>query len=127
VRVRLSRHIGSGSTPFPFLPSLGGSSGLRGYSDGRFTGDWALLVNAELRQRIFSLAVDEENRFDFALVLFGDAGQVADHMEVFRWDRFHLDGGLGARMSLPGGGSLRADFALSPEGLGIQMGLGELF
>ncbi|MBN2608865.1 MAG: hypothetical protein JXA64_07095 [Candidatus Fermentibacteraceae bacterium] len=126
-RVKLGRHIGAGSTPFPFLPSLGGSSGLRGYNDGRFTGDWTLLVNAELRQRIFSLEIDESNRFDLSLVLFGDAGQAADHLDGFEWDRFHLDGGLGARMSLPGGGALRADFALSPEGLGIQMGLGELF
>lgn len=126
-RVRLRRHTDSGSTPFPFLPSLGGSSGLRGYNDGRFMGNWSLLVNAELRHRVFSLRIDDENRFDFSLVLFGDAGQVADHLDGLAWDRFHLDGGLGARMSLPGGGTLRADFALSPEGLGIQMGIGELF
>ncbi len=127
LRLRLGRHTDTASTPFSFIPSLGGSSGLRGYADGRFAGDWTLLANLELRQKVFSLAVDEQNRFDVSLVLFGDAGQVADHLEGLGWERFHFDGGLGARLSLPGGGALRADFALSPEGLGIQMGLGELF
>ncbi len=126
-RMKVERHIGTASTPFPFLPSLGGSSGLRGYSDARFGGNWALLGNLELRQRIASLSIDENNTMDFSLVLFGDAGQVADHLDESRWNRFHLDGGIGARISLPGGGTLRADFAMSPEGLGIQMGLGELF
>lgn len=127
LRIRLGRQTGSGTTPFPFLPSLGGSSGLRGYDDGRFMGDWTLLANLELRQRLFALQLDETSSFEFSVVLFGDAGQVADHLDLMAWDRFHLDGGLGFRLSLPEGGSLRADFALSPEGLGIQMGLGELF
>lgn len=127
LRVRLGRHTGSASTPFAFLPSLGGSSGLRGYGDGRFTGDWTLLANLELRQRLFGIQLDETSMFEFSVVLFGDAGQVADHLDGMGWDRFHLDGGVGLRMSLPEGGALRADFALSPEGLGIQMGLGELF
>ncbi len=126
-RMKVERHIGTASTPFPFLPSLGGSSGLRGYSDARFGGNWALLGNLELRQRIASFSIDENNTMDFSLVLFGDAGQVADHLDESMWNRFHLDGGIGARISLPGGGTLRADFAMSPEGLGIQMGLGELF
>ena len=126
-RMKVERHIGTASTPFSFLPSLGGSSGLRGYSDARFGGNWALLGNLELRQKIFSLSIDENNAMDFSLVLFGDAGQVADHLGECRWNRFHLDGGAGMRISLPGGGSLRVDFAKSPEGLGIQMGLGELF
>lgn len=126
-RMKIERHIGTSSTPFPFLPSLGGSAGLRGYNNARFGGDWALLCNLELRQRIVSFEIDEDNTMDLSLVLFGDAGQVADHLNECRWNRFHLDGGLGARITLPGGGTLRVDCALSPEGLGIQMGLGELF
>jgi hypothetical protein len=126
-RMKVERHMGTSSTPFSFLPSLGGNNGLRGYNDGRFGGNWALLSNLELRQKIISFQIDENNTMDFSLVLFGDAGQVADHLNECGWNRFHLDGGLGARISLPGGGTLRADFAVSPEGLGIQMGLGELF
>lgn len=126
-RMKVEKHSGTASTPFSFLPSLGGGSGLRGYNDGRFGGNWSFLGNLELRQEIVSLQIDENNTMDFSLVLFGDAGQVTDHLDDFGWNRFHLDGGVGARISLPGGGTLRADFALSPEGLGIQMGLGELF
>ncbi|MCD4700295.1 MAG: BamA/TamA family outer membrane protein [Candidatus Aegiribacteria sp.] len=127
LRMKVERHVGTDSTPFSFLPSLGGGSGLRGYSDSRFGGNWSLLGNLELRQRIISLSIDEHNTMNFSLVLFGDAGQVADHLDETRWNRFHLDVGIGARISLPGGGVLRVDFARSPEGLGIQMGLGELF
>lgn len=126
-RMKVERHIGTPSTPFPFLPSLGGSSGLRGFNDARFGGNWALIGNLELRQRIISFPIDENNSMDLSLVLFGDAGQVADHLDEFVWNQFNLDAGLGARITLPGGGSLRADFAMSPEGLGIQMGIGELF
>ncbi len=124
-RVLLGRQVSQ--APFPFISQLGGSQGLRGYDDGRFMGGWTLLANAEIRQHLFNLKLDEDNSFGVSLVLFGDAGQVADHLRGFQWDRFHLDGGLGARLTIPGGGALRADFALSPEGLGIQMGLGELF
>jgi hypothetical protein len=127
MRIRVVRHFDSASTPFPFLPSLGGDTGLRGFADGRFGGDWALLANLELRQRLVTVRLDEQTSMSFGLVLFGDAGQVADRLEETRWNRFHLDSGLGARITIPGGGTLRADFALSPEGLGIQMGLGELF
>lgn len=126
-RTVLSNHRGSASTPFPFMPSLGGSSGLRGYSDGRFMGDWALLCNVELRQRVLTLPVKDEEVISFSLVLFGDAGQVADRFGGLAMRSFHLDAGLGARMSVPGGATLRADFALSPEGPGIQMAIGELF
>ena len=127
LRLSAVKHFNSPSTPFQYLPSLGGSAGLRGYSDGRFRGDWSILANLEFRQRILSLRLDEDISMDFGLVAFGDAGQVADSPDEMRWDRFHLDAGLGARIGIPGGGTLRADFALSPEGLGIQMGLGQLF
>lgn len=121
------KHFGVSDTPFPYLPTLGGNTGLRGYRDRRFGGAWTYLANVELRQRIFTLALDEDNSIGFGLVLFGDAGQVADELDGIAWDRFHLDGGIGARIIIPGGGTLRADFAFSPEGLGIQMALGELF
>ncbi len=127
LRLGISRHFSSASTPFQLLPSLGGSEGLRGYSDGRFRGDWSVLANLEFRQRIFSLRLDEEVSMDFGIVAFGDAGQTADDLSELRWDGFHLDAGLGARVGIPGGATLRADFALSPEGLGIQIGLGQLF
>ena len=126
-RAKAGRHVGISSTPFSFLPSLGGTTGLRGYDTARFGGSWALLGNLELRQRIITISIDEENTMGLSLVLFGDAGQVADHLNECRWNRFHLDGGLGVRITLPGGGTVRADFAISPEGPGIQMGLGELF
>ncbi len=127
LRLHLGRHLGSGGTPFEFLPHLGGEDGLRGYGDRRFMGDWTLLGNLEVRQRLATIGPGDMERMEVGLVLFGDMGQVSDDLEGMTWDGFHLDAGVGARLVIPGGAVLRADFALSPEGLGVQMALGELF
>ncbi|MCK4505972.1 MAG: hypothetical protein KAW14_10160, partial [Candidatus Aegiribacteria sp.] len=92
-----------------------------------FGGSWTLLANLELRQRLLTFKIDENNTIELGVVLFGDAGQVADDPDEVRWNRFHLDGGLGLRITIPGGGTLRVDFAISPEGHGIQLAFGELF
>lgn len=126
-RIRGEKHFGTSETPFPYLPSLGRKSGLRGYHDRRFGGSWTLLANLELRQRLFTFKIDESNTIELGVVLFGDAGQVTDDLDEVRWNRFHLDGGLGLRVTIPGGGTFRLDFAVSPEGPGMQMAFGELF
>ena len=126
-RIRGEKHFGTSETPFPYLPSLGGNTGLRGYHDRRFGGSWTLLANLELRQRLVTFKIDESNSIELGVVLFGDAGQVANELDEVKWNRFHLDGGLGLRVTIPGGGTLRVDFAMSPEGPGILLAFGELF
>ncbi len=126
-RILGEKHFGTSETPFPYLPNLGGNTGLRGYHDRRFGGSWTLLANLELRQRLFTFEIDESSKIKLGVVLFSDAGQVANELNEARWNRFHLDGGLGLRIIIPGGGTLRVDFAMSPEGPGIHMALGELF
>jgi hypothetical protein len=127
LNLELTRHFETGSTPFPFLPSLGGGDGLRGFAGERFRGDWISLVNLELRRKIFVFQDREGNELGIGAVLFGDAGQVADGLEEFRWERFHLDAGLGLRMYAPGGAVLRADIGFSEEGFGVNTGFSELF
>ncbi len=127
LRISGEKHFGTSETPFPYLPNLGGNTGLRGYHDRRFGGSWTLLANLELRQRLFTFIIDESNTIELGVVLFGDAGQAVNDLDDVEWDRFHLDGGLGLRMTIPGGATLRVDFAKSPEGLGIQMAFAELF
>lgn len=127
LRIRGVKHFGTSETPFPYLPGLGSNTGLRGYHDRRFGGSWTFLANLELRQRLFSFKIDESNTIEIGVVLFGDGGQVADNLDEVQWNRFHLDGGLGLRVTIPGGGTLRFDFAVSPEGPGMQMAFGELF
>lgn len=126
-RIRGEKHFGTSETPFPYLPGLGRNTGLRGYHDRRFGGSWTLLANLELRQRLVTFKIDESNAIELGVVLFGDAGQVTDDLDEVRWNRFHLDCGLGLRVTIPGGGTFRFDFAVSPEGPGMQMAFGELF
>ncbi len=126
-RILGEKHFGTSETPFPYLPSLGRKIGLRGYHDRRFGGSWTLLANLELRQRLLSFKIDESNTIEIGVVLFGDAGQTTDDLDEVQWNRFHLDGGLGLRITIPGGGTFRFDFAVSPEGPCMQLAFGELF
>ncbi len=127
LNIELSRYFDTESTPFPFLPSLGGSDGLRGFAGNRFRGDWSILANLELRRILFLFMEGEDREFGVGAVLFADAGQVGDSLSAFRLDRFHLDGGIGFRSYLPGGALVRVDLGWSNEGFGVNTGFSELF
>jgi len=124
--ITLNNHFNSEKTPFPFLSKLGGTQGLRGFTDDRFYGDISVVLNLELRQWVYSLG-EGDGAFKFGFAAFGDAGQVANEFSELRWGRLHYDAGIGLRLGIPGGSVLRADVAYSDEGLGIQMEFGELF
>mgnify|MGYP001027977070 CR=1 FL=1 len=126
-RGRLSRHWNTASTPFPYQLFLGSLQGLRGYRDGRFSGDWALLCSGELRQEVLRATGPRGMDLALALVAFGDAGQVADGLEGLAMGRFHGSGGLGVRVMLPGNMVMAIDGALSPEGFGLSTGYGHTF
>jgi hypothetical protein len=127
LNLELARYFRTESTPFPFLPSLGGGDGLRGFAGNRFRGDWSTLANLELRRVLFMFRDHEGREFGIGAVLFADAGQVGDSPDDFRWDRFHLDVGAGFRSYLPAGALLRADIGWSNEGFGVNTGFSELF
>jgi hypothetical protein len=126
LNLELMKHFRTGSTPFPFLPSLGGGDGLRGFAGERFRGDWSMLANLELRRVLLSFESEDGTELGLGVVLFGDAGQVSDSLGGFRWDGFHLDAGFGFR-SYVGGAVLRADMGFSNEGFGINTGFSEQF
>jgi len=123
----LTKHFDTASTPFPFLPSLGGDEGLRGFSGDRFRGAWTCVANLELRRTLFLLKDENDNEFGLGAVLFTDIGQVGDEFGNLRLDRFHFDAGVGLRSFLPGGALMRVDVGWSNEGMGIQTGFSELF
>lgn len=126
--VALGRHFGIENTPFSWRPTLGGGDDLRGYPDRRFTGRWLLWSNVEFRQRILTLSEDPGAYVrGVGVVLFGDAGQVAEEIVHFGWSRFRLCAGLGLRIYMSDNVTVRADFAKSPEGLGIVLTFGEVF
>jgi len=126
-RGRIDRHFGTASTPFRHQLFLGSETGLRGYLDGRFSGDYALLCSAELRQEVASLEAPGGLALSLGLVGFGDLGQVAETPEGLAADRFHASGGVGMRLLLPGEMILGFDGGFSPEGFVLSTGFGHTF
>ncbi len=127
-RAMLKRHIGTETTPFMWQSSLGGSDDLRGYKRNRFSGDWLMLNNIELRHSIFRADSGSSSILHgVGITLFGDAGQVSDSFDTLRWNRYHLSGGVGIRIHLSGDRTVRLDIAKSPEGMGGCVSFGEMF
>lgn len=127
-RVMLKRHIDMGNTPFMWLSFLGGADDLRGYRKNRFSGEWLLLSNVELRRNIFHFGSDSSSFLQgIGIVLFGDAGQVSESFDELRWNRFHLSGGCGIRVHLGGDRTIRLDIAKSPESMGGSISFREMF
>ena len=104
--------------PFFMLPSLGGSTTLRGYPDGRFRDQHALLMSAEYRWipgRILDMA------------LFVDAGKVAARRRDLNFEDLRTSYGIGARFHAPAATVLRADAAHGREGYRFHFTFGKSF
>jgi hypothetical protein len=114
-----------GDLPFYDLPSLGGSSSLRGYIAIRFTDDSAWHAVAEYRfwvvPRGFRLtrAIRIER---VGLALFGELGTGAPSLGDLPDARIHASYG-GARISLERG-LFRVDLGFSDEGTNLSVAFG---
>lgn len=105
-------------TPFFMLPSLGGGTTLRGYSNWRFRDRTSLLMQAEWRVMV--------NRF-FDTALFYDTGKVAPKVSDLDFTGLRHDFGVGFRFHGPDATMLRVDLARSGEGTRIVFGAGRAF
>jgi outer membrane protein assembly factor BamA len=105
-RVDVSQTETDQRVPFYLLPSLGGSSSLRGYLDYRFRDRDLLLMDAEYRWPIL-------RRVDAAV--FYDAGSVAPASNLLS-RQFHTDYGAGLRLHSATRMLVRLDVARSAEG-----------
>lgn len=118
-----------GDLPYFALPSLGGSSTLRGYIANRFTGDSAWHAVAEYRFWVVprGFALTDTIRVErVGLAVFGEAGTVADSLGSLPGARVHTSYGVGLRVSLDRTALFRADLGFSPEGTNftVTFGLG---
>ncbi len=95
-----NNHLNNHNTPFHQMAKLGGfgvypffSNTMRGYSNNRFTGENAALLNLEYRYRVL------ENR-DWTLtqVFFMDAGQTFETFGRFQFQDFRESYGTGFRL-----------------------------
>lgn len=97
--------------PFYMLPSLGGNSSVRAYSDFRFHDKHLMLLSAEYRwipSRILDMA------------LFVDAGKVAAERRDLDLDGLKTAYGIGARFHGPNFTPLRIDVAHGREGFRVH-------
>jgi outer membrane protein assembly factor BamA len=106
-RVALSEAGRSQVIPFYLLPTLGGSSSLRGFEDYRFRDRDLMLFSAEYRWPLFR-AMDG--------ALFYDAGRVAPSAAGLVHQPLHTDYGVGFRVHSSTHTLVRLDVARGPEG-----------
>jgi hypothetical protein len=105
-----------GSIPFPYLPALGGSQSLRGFSSWRFRDRAAMYGTAELRWRIWlEHAQDPEKAGAIEAALFYDVGQVGPKLEDLDFADREETYGVLARFYVAGGHLMTAGVGFSDE------------
>ena len=119
-----------GDLPFYDLPSLGGSSTLRGYIANRFTDDSAWHAAAEYRFWVIprGFRLTRTIRIErVGLALFGELGTVAPSLGDLPEARIHASYGVGLRISLERLALFRADLGFSDEGTNLTVAFGLSF
>ena len=119
-----------GDLPFYDLPSLGGSSTLRGYIANRFTDDSAWHAVAEYRFWVIprGFRLTRTIRIErVGLALFGELGTVAPSLGDLPEARIHASYGVGLRISLERLAVFRADLGFSDEGTNLTVAFGLSF
>lgn len=97
----------TGNSPFQHVSLIGGSERMRGYFEGRYRDNHAMVHQAEYRVPIYR---------NFGMVFFGHAGQVAADLDEFSFSRFRYGGGVGFRYKLtPDGLNIRIDVAVGDQ------------
>ena len=109
-----------GEVPFKQAATLGGSSLLRGYYNGRYRDNNAMIIQGEVRQRIIGR---------LGGVLFASAGDVAAHINEFSVADLKLTGGGGLRFLISRKEHLnvRIDAALGKRTHGFYINISEAF
>jgi hypothetical protein len=112
--VAVSRTGADNDVPFYLLPTLGGQSTLRGYSDYRFRDRNVALFSAEYRWPVFRM-------MDAAL--FVDAGTVASSASELWRERPKHDYGFGVRLHSTTSSLISIDVAKGREGTRVTVSL----
>ena len=108
-----------GDVPFTLLPAIGGSSGLRGYLEGRWRDRWLWAAQGEWR---FPIA------WRLRAAVFGGVSGVAPSLARLGETRARPAGGLGLRFRLTSTGlDVRGDFAVGEDGAFTYLTIGEAF
>jgi len=93
----------SQTTPWVFYAQMGGSQRMRGYYQGRFTDLNVIMVQAELRQRIWRR---------IGMTAWGGAGNVFSSFNRFEWGHTMPNYGIGLRWEFKNRVNIRADYGM---------------
>jgi hypothetical protein len=104
--------------PFYLMPTLGGTTTLRGYQTHRFRDENLLVLQAEYRYEINPL---------MSGAIFVDTGQVAPRARALALSRFKTAYGTGVRFGAGGAAAFRLDVAFGAEGPRVLVGAGHAF
>ena len=113
-------NLNVGEVPFKQAATLGGSSLLRGYYNGRYRDNNALIVQAEIRQHLF---------WRVGGVAFAGVGDVAHKINQFEVADLKPTGGLGLRylISRKEHLNIRVDAAVGNKTHGFYVNISEAF
>lgn len=106
-RITLTDPLGGHVIPFYLQPFIGGTDTVRGYDQYRFRSGNAILFNVEYRQGFKSI---------LDLIVFADAGRVADTRSDLGLTDLRGSAGVGSRVRLGDNVLFGADVGFSPEG-----------
>ena len=122
---QLFGQFNSGDVPFNQLALLGGENIMRGYYFGRYRDNNQIASQVELR--FLPLPLGFTNRLGFSV--FGGAGTVFDKFDNFDTNGIVFSGGAGLRVLIFPKKDIwaRLDYAVTREGNGLYIFIGEAF
>ncbi len=114
----LYAELHSEGTPWFMLSRLGNSYRMRGYYEGRYIDNNMILLQIELRQRIWHR---------LGCVVWGGAGNLFDDFRRFDWSHTLPNYGLGLRWEFKKGVNVRLDYGFGRKTHGLVLNINEAF
>lgn len=114
----LYANLWSSATPWIMWPSVGGSNRMRGYYYGRYTDRKMLSGQVEVRQQIYG---------PIGCSVWGGAAKVFPSFKTFKLNDILPNYGLGLRVALGDGTSLRIDYGFGRRSNELIININEAF
>ena len=105
---------------------LGGGRSLRGFRESRFLAPAVMLINLELRSRLYDFNMLRQH-FSLGVTPFFDMGSVWDKPADINFQQWRGAPGIGARLAWNQSTILRLDYAKSREGGQFFFGFSHIF
>lgn len=107
-----------GHTPWTMLPTLGGSSTMRGYFSGQYRDKCAADFTIELRQHVYRRS---------GVVVWGGVGTIFPDFSSVRWKHLLPNAGVGYRWEFKHRVNVRVDVGFGRDTWGVEFNINEAF